>query len=61
MSNFWKWQKVWDKANAKCKEAYNAWANADGFALDKWSVYDRWFKVRQYVFERQLASKYLGR
>lgn len=57
MSNFWKWQQVWDKVNAKCKETFDAWANADGFALDKWATYDRYFKLRQYVFNRQLASK----
>ncbi len=57
MSNFWKWQKVWNKADAKCKETFNAWKNADGFALDLWNVYDRYYKLRKYIFDRQLASE----
>ena len=57
MGIFWEYQKIWDKADAKCKEAFNAWKNADGFALDLWKIYDRYYKIRKYIFDRQLASK----
>jgi hypothetical protein len=57
MRNRDKWQMLWDKANARCKQLFAIWANAEGFSLNEWENYSRAFRVRQYIFDRQLKSE----
>lgn len=48
---------LWDKANARCKQLFAIWANAEGFSLNEWENYSRAFRIRQYIFDRQLKSE----
>lgn len=57
-----KWQRLWEKADVECHQAFNDydyavhhdWPTSD--ILIAWRAYDRWYKVRDYIRIRHIES-----